>query len=586
MAIKFEASGDFGQLLAENAKLQQALVRLTDQVTKLESANVSMSEGLGMASSKFAGAAKPAEAYSRTVRKLDAELALGKITQEQHTAAVAAAKEKLDQASTAGEKHAGGMSKLGGQVTSLAAGYVSWSGALKLAGDALKFVQEETNKAKASQDSLVDNRRSLVQIAENKEDLEGMIDRADAAAEKFGVARNTAYEVLFSARSEGFESEYEQVMSAAPVIAPKSAATVAGQVPGLFKETEQLTSEEAVSGTLLAAQQSRMNFEELGRAMPKAAEGAAIAKASFSETAGVLSVLAARFASGDTAADRIKAFATKLGISEQFGGKGIVGGYEALAAADEETRKEFLGSSNELNAVWQILSEELPTVKERIAAVNAELGTIREGGPSLVEKQTEISLSDPAEQARLGRVKAEIAREIANENQFAVGGNERMAASDRELARMKKAGESGLAQYAAQGAGSVGDFVGAEADDITRAQRVWSGFATGGVWGAARGAFASPQKSAVERETEENDRSFVTKVGAMEARGEQIPAWALKKIESDPILAEQLDEARKQRAATERQTEILERVADQLGRQPRSGASAAAAAPNGQRQGR
>lgn len=561
MAIKFEASGDFSQLLAENQKYQAQLVKMTQQVDQLQRSVDSMGRAAKKGGQEFAAAGTPMGEYQRTVAKLSKDLANGEISQSEFAKSVAeadakydAAAKTLDKTSNQIEPHKAKLSSLGGQVAKLAAGYMSWQAGLQLAGDALRYVQQETEKAKGSQDALVDQRRALVQVASDEGDLQQMIARADAAAAKFGVARETAYQVMFQARSEGFETQYEDVMRFAPVVAPTSAAGVAGQVPGLFKQTEALTSEQAISGTLLAAQQSRLSFEEIARAMPQAAEGMAIAKGSFAETAGVLSVLASRFKSGETAADRIKAFTTKLGISEEFGGRGLVGGFEALQAADAETRAEFLGDSNELNAVFQILSEELPTVKARIAAVASEVKTAAGGGESLAERQVRVALSDPAERARIERMRAGIEREQANERQFAEAGSLRQAAIDRELAAMKDVGQTGFSQWGAEKAGRAAELAGAGPTLTTGVTQV-GGLLTSSLFGPIETA-------------------------------KHLFGMASDVRERSQELREQTAETRKTREATERQTAVLQGVADQLANAPRSGTSAAASAPNLQRQGR
>lgn len=582
MAIRFEATGDFQQLLAENRKYQEAVVRLTEQVQRLESSAGRMGES---SRRSFQGGGEAAAQYRATIRDLDSQLAAGKITQDQHAAAVRNAREALNAADGKVKEHKGALSGLGSQVTSLVAGYVSWQGALKLAGDALQFVQQETNKAKASQDSLVDQRRRLVQVAatdDGGKDLEAMIARADAAAAKFGVARNLAYEVLFSARSEGWDKDFEKVLATAPVMDPSAAAGVAGQVPKLFEGSQQISTEQAISGTLVAARESRLNFEQMARAMPAAAAGAAIAGASFSETAAALAVLAAKTKSGDEAATRIKGFATKLGLSAEYAGKGIIGGFEALAAADEESRREFLGSSIELNEAYLLLSESMPTIKAQKSRMDEELATVAAGGQSTLAGARQSALSDPAEQARLERVRAEIAREQANERQFARSGSLRQASVDREVSRMKGEDMGGLAQFAGQKAGQAADFVGLDADTtagVTRGAGRVIGGSFGGMLGRRLLGAATFGLSDVY--------SFATGYReAQEPRPQPAPPTSRVNATSDPVLSDQLTELRAQRAAAERQTDILERVADQLARQPRSGASTAAAAPSVQRQGR
>jgi chromosome segregation ATPase len=569
MPIRFEASADFQQLIAENAKYQKSLVTLTEKVEKLEKQAQQMAAAATKASQQFAAAGTPLGDYQRAVDKLSKQMAAGKINQQEFAAAVSEAGQKYDasmkslgETSGAVEGHKGALSGLGSQVASLASGYVSWTAGLQLAGQALQFVQAETEKAKASQDSLVDARRNLVQVAKDEQDLAQMVARADAGAAKYGVDRNQAYQVLFNARSEGFEANYEDILASSQVIDPTAAAGVAGQVPALFAKTEKLTAEQAVSGTLLAAGESRLDFTPLARALPQAAEGGAIAGASFSETAATLSVLASRFKSGDTAAERIKQLATKL-ETKGVEGDGLIGKFETLIASGPEGIADFTGDSSELAAAVTIMQQELATIKTQAAKVQAEVDRVGAGGESMVDRQIGIAQSDPAEQARMNRVRAEIAREIANEQQFAREGSSRAAATDREMARLKEEDRAGILQFGVQSAGTAADFVGADTSWTQWAMRSME---------AAMNPFAGYAKVSGARE--ETDRLRAETAEMQKRIAEERAAQA----SGQRIQEEQLE-------AIKQQTNVLQNVADRLSG-PRSGASSAAAAPNVQRQGR
>lgn len=428
-------------------------------------------QGLIAAQTEFRNTATPAQQYDAEIRTLNAQLAQGRITQQAHTEAVQRAKIELANAEKAARSKGSSLDSLKTQVMALGAGYLSFTSILNTVGQALEYVRGEVEKAKQSQDALVDSRRRLAQVATSEQDLAGMLERADAAAQRFGVTREKAYQALFSARSEGFEADFERLLQVSPIVESTAAAGVAGQVPGLFRATENVSTEEAISATLMAAQASRLDFESLAKSMPQAAEGAAIAKASFAETAAVLSVLASRFKSGETAADRIKAFATKAGISEDFAGQGIIGAFEALTAAGEVAQREFLGQSNELNAAFTILGEEMPVIKQRAIEIQQELERIRSGGPSMLERQRAIATADPAELARIERNAAAIARERANEAQLAAEGSAQQVARDRALAEMKRSGATGALQYPAEKAAAFATLIGGNEAMVDRAAR-------------------------------------------------------------------------------------------------------------------
>jgi hypothetical protein len=149
--------------------------------------------------------------------------------------------------------------------------------------------------------------------------------------------------------------------------------------------------------------------------------------------------------------------ATKLAISEDetLKGKGVLGGVEALQGMDEESRRLFLGESQELNVAYQTLTANLPEVRQRIAEINAELETMRAGGKSVVQKQFE-EFFDPSSERGQRRLaleqqrQAEIAREIANEQQLSLQGMQTQATRDRVLAEMKTQREATFGQFAVE----------------------------------------------------------------------------------------------------------------------------------------
>lgn|GEM_PF-2227157 len=137
------------------------------------------------------------------------------------------------------------------------------------------------------------------------------------------------------------------------VLDPASQAIVAGQLPTLF-QSQGLTPEQAISGTLVGAQQSRLNFEQVASALPGAASGTAMQGASAEETIGALSVLAAKYKSGDDAAQKLKALATAMALDQGAEGNAAeeaklrgflsqtTGNFDpSKVQLDDETRKAF-----------------------------------------------------------------------------------------------------------------------------------------------------------------------------------------------------------------------------------------------------
>lgn len=354
--------------------------------------------------------------------------------------------------------------KLSGMVTSAVSQFASVTVAINLVTDALRFMQEETDKAKASFDRLADSRRRLTQVATSAEDLQQLEDRADQLAEQFGVDREIVREVIFSARSEGFEDVVDEIIASARVAAPQAAAGVAGQIPSLFPDAD-LSPLEALNATLVAAQRSRLNFEQIAASLPAAAEGAAMAGASPAETFALEAVLASRFKSGETAADRIKAFGTFVSLTPELAGEGILAAVEQISAMSEEQRAATLGGSAEVNVAFTAISEEMAAIREQQRIIEEE---IRQSGTeqSAFARGRQRAFDPSTRQGRTNQAAQEaersrIARELAAERAMAEGGFQREAAINQVVAERQAAGDA-LGAFGAQRAGEVAELVGVD----------------------------------------------------------------------------------------------------------------------------
>lgn len=226
--------------------------------------------------------------------------------------------------------------------------------------------------------------RRLLQISGSAEEFSQLRGQADALSAQFGVDRNVVRDVIFSAVSENFRDAVPAIIAANQVVDPTAAAGVAGQVPALFKGA--IGALESVNLTLKAAESSRLDFSQIAKSLPQAAEGGSVAKATAEETLAVLSVLASEFKSGETAADRIKAFATKAGIGADTAGIGIINVVEKLQAMDEAGRSKFLGESSELNVAYVKMSENLGLIKQRVREFSEERQAFAAGGGLLADK--------------------------------------------------------------------------------------------------------------------------------------------------------------------------------------------------------
>lgn len=332
--------------------------------------------------------------------------------------------------------------RLEGAITTAATQMIGLQSAVRLVGQAMQFVQEETDRATEGFAELEGARRGLRQIATGPLDLARIEERADVLAARFAVDRQIVRELLFSARSEGFQPAVEQILAAAPVIAPRAQATAAGQVPGLFPGAD-LSATQAINAAFVAAQQSRANFEQIVAALPGAAAGAAFAGATPAETFALQSVLPSRFKSPEQAADRIRALGVRLALEPEFAGRGIVANVQALVEAGAERQKEILGTSSELNTAFTVISEEMATIQERQRQIEEAIS--QAGTPAAaISRAREAALDPRTETGRrtrafLAREQARIQREVTTERDLADVGFARQAALDRAITDLRRA---------------------------------------------------------------------------------------------------------------------------------------------------
>jgi len=307
-------------------------------------------------------------------------------------------------------------------------------------GKALQFAKEESDKAKQSLTEWEDPASRLLQISTSAKDFDSLIAKADAASKKYGVDRQQAMRVLFSARSEGWEGSYEKLLAGRQVLGDVEAgATVAGQIPGLFP-TANVKPMEAVNMVLKAAQQSRLDFAEVASAAPMISQGAALAGSSPEETLALAAVMASRTKSGKQSADLGKAFGTRVGITPELQGLGIVGAFKKLR--DEfsaEQRGEFLGESQELNVFYQLMQEELGRVETQtglIAQARASTGT----RGSVIQQRMGWAAKNERMAALMAQQQARQELDIGREGQFGASAAEREAAINRARAAQQGGG--------------------------------------------------------------------------------------------------------------------------------------------------
>jgi len=328
--------------------------------------------------------------------------------------------------------------------SSAVGGLVGAGGVISLATKALNHMSQEAETAFTSLKGLSTETRRLNQVATSPGDYAAMQRRADRLAIKHAVEPNVVRDVMFSAKSEGFTDDLEYILKHRQVVDPKSLAGVAGQLKGLFP-TATLTGREAMNMVLAGAQHSRLDFETLQQAMPRIAEGANLAGSSPAESTAIAAVLSSRFASGKTTADRGKAFGTKVGITPELAGKGIIGAFETIRDDwTEEARRTWLGESQELNTMYKVLGEELPRIIEQRGVI--ELAVSQTGTPgSPMARGLWRARQSPTDRALFVQEQAAIKRDVLRRQHLAVDEGQAQAARDNLVGGLYKSGAAPVA---------------------------------------------------------------------------------------------------------------------------------------------
>jgi hypothetical protein len=332
----------------------------------------------------------------------------GKISAEQYKSTIEALNREFHEVRKT-QDTAAGPSALA-QVKQMAAGYISWSTAAAGVRSAIREVQAEMAKGRSSTETLKEARQNLLQVSQG--DFTELEKRADLAAVKYGTSRTEARQVLFSARSEGFEKDYEAVMRMSPLIPAMSAARVAGQTNQLFGG--KFTAEQIIGGVFKGAADSRLDFAPMAEQIPVASEGAAIAGASAEETIASLSVLASKF---NNAGDRIKALASKIGIDDRTKGRGLLGGIKAIQQMSEAERRDFLGDDQEKNAAYLRFIETMPQIEALAGGISQEMA--RAGtADSMISQRLAEAERNPTQRAFRTAERLKVFNEITAEGKY------------------------------------------------------------------------------------------------------------------------------------------------------------------------
>ena len=333
-----------------------------------------------------------------------------------------------------------------GKVTAYSAAIGGITAALFVASKGFEKFKEKQDEALSSLQSLSESEKRLAQIAKpGGNDLDSMIAQADKLSLQTGISREQTRNLIFSARSEGFEEDAGQIARFGSVVDVESQGALAGSLGRLFKD-EGLNVEQRLSGVLAAAEQSAFDFETVGKSVKKSAAASSEAGADLAETLAANATLANLI--GETAGDRLKNFASKVSLDKDLRGQGYADSVQSLQAMDEETRSKFLGDSIELNEAYSLLSKNLEEVKTITAAVRADIKASLQSQGVLSQR---VSVAEGSERfaSRKNVARSEIAKEIAAETRFAKGGAAIKAAENNLDASLDNFGVGTIQQYIA-----------------------------------------------------------------------------------------------------------------------------------------
>ena len=358
----------------------------------------------------------------------------------------------------------------GADLKSIVASYIGIQEAISLVIDLNRKVAETNREAFGNLKKTESGDARLLQVSSSTEEFNQLRGNADELAGNFGIDREQARQLVFQGKSENFSDTLDFIGQNSQVIDVQAQAQVAGQIPGLFAASgEKLTGAEAINQTLAGAAESRLSFEEIARALPSAAEGGSLAGASSDETIATLSVLAGRFKSADTAADRIKALATKIGLDKgtddraSLAGSGLLDAVDKIAALPEDQRTAFLGASQEVNAAYEFIQQENAKIRSRQEVIKkARQDTGTAASPTAIRR--EAAQNDPRLAVQLEARKAAIQKEIEQEERRAVTEGQRQKKRDLALRDAEKQGVSKTAIAAAESVAGSLELAGFEDD--------------------------------------------------------------------------------------------------------------------------
>jgi len=463
-------------------------------------------------------------------------------------------------------------------IAQYAAGVGSVATAIRGVRAAYRLVQEEIDKGKSETEKLERSRGNIAQIS-GPENFQSRLATADAAAAKFGIDRSATAKALFDITSnrrlnetdEETKKSFETAVKFDRVVPAEVAATFIGEFRKVF-DKENLTARESVNLGLSAAANSAFNIQQLQPQLQTAGQGslslpgvessdvaavtASLAVITKERTGRTVQALQANFGAElikqkdtleqarkeflEATTDKQRSAAEDKGTAAAEAVKLLSGNLIPIIenlSKDENKglRQTIIGDNKKLLTNFNTAVSLLPTIKE--VDKNIERDVSRSGTErDLLATKNRLLESDKVINAGIEVKKSEIAREISAEQFGSKRGNEITTQENRVATFLNNKNAGGVER----GINEIGRL-------LVRGAKVADG---------------------------NEDGFFTGAVNSLAPTPEQAVALAVKEL------------ANKQPTETEtRQTELLQTMATNSGKQARAAEKTAAAIAGAQTEG-
>lgn len=360
-----------------------------------------------------------------------------------------------------GESAVSSLKKFAGQ-------WVAVSKAVDLVKGSIDAMTQAQQAAVESLEANQPANQRLLQVTNTTEEYRAAQLNADRIAGTYGIGREEARGLGFSAISAGFVNDQDYIAQNAPILGIESQASVAGIATKTFS-AEGVRVDQAIEATLVAAAESVFNFEQLAAGLPKLATRAKDAGSGFDEMLGVLSAASDHFQSVDRSADRLGAFASKVALDSDADGRRSLKGLGLMEASrvleedyTDEQRADFLGNSSELNEAFAALKAIRPVAQQRVEGVS-QARALAGTSEGIVGRKRAAYEGDAAAVASREKIAAENREEIARERKLALDESKRQTTRSQQKADSYDAGESAML---AEGRGLVRSSVDTVTDTV------------------------------------------------------------------------------------------------------------------------